>query len=202
MTRRPRADEHEEFYRTQLGKDVLDEEVRLLMERLPERGRVLSTGCGIGVHEATLQARRPELQVLCLDLQREMVALVPAGLYAIQGDMAALPFPDGTFDGAFVVTALELVPEPSLALVDLARVLRPGSPLVLLALNPGSRWGRDRLLQLPATWGTLEDLVAMVEEATGSPAGVEPFMNLEGEELREASGLVDAALLVVTSRRA
>jgi len=200
VTRRSRADEHEEFYRTQLGKDVLDEEVRLLMDRLPERGRVLSAGCGIGVHEATMQARRPELQVLCLDLQREMVALVPAGLHALQGDMTALPFPDGTFDGAFVVTALELVPEPAVAVAELARVLRPGGALVLLALNPVSQWGRDRLRQLPATWGTLEDLVAMVEAAMGSPADVEPSLNLEGDVLREAVGMEDAALLVVTAR--
>lgn len=203
MTRRPRADEHEEFYRTDLGKQVLEAEVQLLMERLPREGRVLSLGCGIGVHEADLMARRPGIELVCTDLQDEMLAQVPPHLDRVGVDMRHLPFADGSFDAVYEVTALVFVADPEAALAEMVRVLRPGGLLLLLSLNPVSRWGRDRLRQLSAPWDSLEGLVAMVDAATGGTVEVDHALNLEEEGvLKVSAGLDDAALLILASRKA
>ena len=82
----------------------------------------------------------------------------------------------------------------------MARVIRPGGSLVLLTLNPVSKWGHDRLGELPAPWGSLEGLVAMVEAATGGLVNVDHAMNLEDDVLQESTGLEDAALLILTSK--
>lgn len=201
MTRRPRADEHEEFYRTSLGKEVLDAEVELLLDLLPEEGRVLSIGCGIGVHEAALRERRPALELTCSDLQDEMLRSAPSDLHLVRADMTDLPFPDGSYDAVYEITALVFVNDPEKALSEMARVIRPGGRLVLLSLNPLSKWGRDRLRQLPAPWGELEGLVAMVEAATGGVVHVDHALNLEDDVLRESTGLEDAALIVLVSER-
>ncbi len=202
MTRRPRADEHEEFYRTDLGLEVLEAEVELLLDLLPEEGRVLSIGCGIGVHEAALMERRLGLELTCSDLQSEMLRVVPSYLPSVQADMTSLPFPDGTFDAVYEVTALVFVSDPEMALAEMARVLRPGGRMVLLTLNPLSKWGRDRLRELSAPWGELEGLVAMVEAATGGTVSVDHALNLEDDVLRESTGLEDASLLVLVSVKA
>lgn len=202
MTRRPRADEHEEFYRTDLGLEVLEAEVELLLDLLPEEGRVLSIGCGIGVHEAALMERRLGLELTCSDLQSEMLRVVPSYLPSVQADMTSLPFPDGTFDAVYEVTALVFVSDPEMALAEMARVLRHGGRLVLLTLNPLSKWGRDRLRELSAPWGELEGLVAMVEAATGGTVSVDHALNLEDDVLRESTGLEDASLLVLVSVKA
>ncbi len=199
MNQRPRADGHDEFYRTSLGKDVLDAEVELLLDLLPEEGKVLSIGCGIGVHEAALRERRPGIQLTCSDLQDEMLQAAPSDLHLIQADMTDLPFPDGAFDAVYEITALVFVQDPEKALFEMARVIRPGGSLVLLTLNPVSKWGLDRLGDLPAPWGSLEGLVAMVEAATGGLVDVDHALNLEDDVLRESTGLEDAALLILTS---
>jgi SAM-dependent methyltransferase len=198
--RRPRADEHEDFYRTSLGKEVLDAEVELLLDLLPEEGRVLSIGCGIGVHEAALRERRPAMELTCSDLQDEMLRSAPADLHLVRADMTDLPFPDGTYDAVYEITALVFVDDPEKALFEMARVIRPGGSLVLLTLNPLSKWGRDRLGELPAPWGELEGLVAMVEAATGGVVNVDHALNLEDDVLQESTGLEDAALLILTSK--
>ena len=201
MTRRARADEHEEFYRTSLGLDVLEAEVELLLDLLPEEGKVLSIGCGIGVHEAALMERRLDLELTCSDVQQEMLRVVPSYLPSVQADMTALPFPDNTFDAVYEITALIFVPDPERALAEMARVTRPGGRLVLLTLNPVSKWGRDRLREMPAPWGELEGLVALVEAATGGTVSVDHTMNLEEDFLQESTGLEDAALLVLVSEK-
>jgi SAM-dependent methyltransferase len=190
-----------EFYKTELGHQVLDAELRLLLDRLPPEGQVLSVGCGIGVHEVELMAMRPGLHIVCSDLQSEMLAEVPDKMERVGADMTALPFADGAFDALYEITALVFVPDPERALTEMARVLKPGGTLLLFTLNPLSRWGKDRLRDLPAPWGSLEGLVAMVEAATQGTVTVDHALNLEEEGvLTESTGLEDASLIILASQ--
>ena len=75
-----------------------------------------------------------------LDLQPEMLdhTLREAGrrglavrMTATQGDAQALPYPDAAFDGAYIALALGEVPDQVAALRELARVVRPGGPVVV-----------------------------------------------------------------------
>jgi demethylmenaquinone methyltransferase/2-methoxy-6-polyprenyl-1,4-benzoquinol methylase len=83
-----------------------------------------------------------------LDLSSEMLGIgarkISRAGYAgrawlLSGDAQALPFPDGSFDGAFIGFGIRNVGDPRAALRELRRVLRPGSPLVILefAMPPG-----------------------------------------------------------------
>jgi SAM-dependent methyltransferase len=73
-------------------------------------------------------------RVVCLDLQREMIAMMlpraeATGLGNVDGvvgNAQMLPFRSGAIDRAFLVTVLGEVPEPEVALAELRRVLRPG----------------------------------------------------------------------------
>ena len=46
-------------------------------------------------------------------------------------DATKLPFPDGSFDAAYLVTVLGEIPDPAAAISELARVLRVGGRLVV-----------------------------------------------------------------------
>ncbi len=97
-----------------------------------------------------LMARVPGLEVTGVDLSEEMLRHVPRGIPTHCSSLLNLPFPDGVFDGAYCVEALEHVGNPQGAVGELCRVVRPGSRVVIvdkdarklgaLRLSPGEQW--------------------------------------------------------------
>jgi ubiquinone/menaquinone biosynthesis C-methylase UbiE len=73
------------------------------------------------------------------DVQREMLddvmtrarAAGVTNIIAEQGDARNLPYPDATFDGAYLVGVLGEIPDGHTALRELWRVLKPDGRLVI-----------------------------------------------------------------------
>jgi SAM-dependent methyltransferase len=105
-------------------EDAVDEFAR----GLPARARVLDAGAG----EGRYKSRFGKARYVGLDLAIGDAAWNYAGLDAL-GDLNALPFGDETFDAALNVVTLEHVREPARVLAELARVLKPGGELLLVA---------------------------------------------------------------------
>jgi ubiquinone/menaquinone biosynthesis C-methylase UbiE len=110
--------------------------VRALIDRVPP-GRALDAACGTGRHTAYLVSRGH--RVSGVDATAAMLekarARVPSADLR-QGDLAGLPFEDGMFDVAVCALALSHLPDPAPAILELARVVRPGGTLVLSDLHP------------------------------------------------------------------
>ncbi len=111
---------------------------RVLQPRSGER--ILEIGPGVGVHALSVAASlRPDGVLDVLDVQQEMLddlvrRATRAGLTNIvarQGDAQRLPYPDSTFDAAYLVSVLGEVPDASLALRELRRVLKPAARLLI-----------------------------------------------------------------------
>ena len=97
------------------------------------RARALDAGCGHGFQTAEL--RRLGYEVHGVDLAAALLALARRrvdGARLVRGDLAALPYPDVSFDVvACCGSTLSFVAEPDRALAEVARVLRPGGRLLL-----------------------------------------------------------------------
>src|SRR3954466_8190391 len=111
---------------------------RLLSALAPQPGEtVLEVGPGTGYY--TLDVARTCGTLHIFDLQQEMLdhtmrRAVDAGLANVvprRGDARSLPYPDASFDAAYLVTVLGEIPDQDAALRELARVLRPGGRLVV-----------------------------------------------------------------------
>jgi SAM-dependent methyltransferase len=92
--------------------------VRRALAALPP-GRLLDIGCGTKPFKC-----RNDLQWVGVDVAGNPDA-------DVYGSALALPFPDGSFDCVLSTQVLEHLEDPSLALAECARVLRPSGFLIL-----------------------------------------------------------------------
>jgi ubiquinone/menaquinone biosynthesis C-methylase UbiE len=102
--------------------------------------RVLEVGPGTGYYTLDLaEWVGPDGAVEILDVQQEMLDHTMAraterGIANITptlADATSMPYEDGSFDAAVLVTVLGEVPDQDAALRELARVLKPGGRLVV-----------------------------------------------------------------------
>jgi ubiquinone/menaquinone biosynthesis C-methylase UbiE len=112
----------------------------------PTGGRVLDVGCGPG-HLANRLARDHGLEVTGLDLDPMMIERACAN--AIQtvvaelrptfvvGGVAALPFPEGSFDLVVSTLSMHHWADATAGLAEIARVLRPGGRALVWDIRPG-----------------------------------------------------------------
>ena len=137
--------------------------------------RLLEVGPGTGYY--TLPVARwiaPGGELEILDVQREMLdhtlrRAAEAGidnLVAAQADARELPYEDGRFDGAYLVTVLGEVPDQDAALRELHRVVRPGGRVVVGELFGDPHWVSPGRLERRAEAAGLR-----FDRRSGSPLG-------------------------------
>jgi ubiquinone/menaquinone biosynthesis C-methylase UbiE len=101
--------------------------------------RILEVGPGTGYYALPVAEHLPGGTLAVFDIQQEMLDHVQyeaekRGITNIEptlGDAQALPYEDGSFDAAYLVTTLGEIPDQDAALRELSRVLRPGGRLIV-----------------------------------------------------------------------
>ncbi|MFJ8229993.1 SAM-dependent methyltransferase [Streptomyces sp. NPDC094448] len=150
--------------------DRLTDLVAGRLDAAPGR-RLLDVGCGTG-RPALRIARATGARVSGISVSHEDIDLArtradATGLADLvdfrYADACALPFETASFDGAWAVESMMHIPDRVTALSEIARILRPGSPLVIT----------DVLLRAPVT-GDAADLVRRTCRAFQSPSLPEP----------------------------
>jgi demethylmenaquinone methyltransferase/2-methoxy-6-polyprenyl-1,4-benzoquinol methylase len=112
--------------------------------------RVLDAGTGTGLALPRLVRQAAPGVVWALDATPAMLARArrraaalprPDGVRFVDGDLRALPFPDGAFDAVFSSYVVDVLPaaDARAALRELVRVLRPGGRLALVTMAPPRR---------------------------------------------------------------
>ncbi|WP_461084011.1 class I SAM-dependent methyltransferase [Streptomyces deserti] len=139
-----------------------------LLNKVKAGQRVLDMGCGTGRFTVPMAERGA--QVTGLDLSRAMLdvlggKLAARGLHAElrEGDMAALPFPDESFDVVTSMLALMHIPlqDRPKVFAEVRRVLRPGGRMLLGVKNSliERLFKGDRFASVDVTDVTAKELV-------------------------------------------
>lgn len=129
--------------------------------------RVLELGPGPGFFSRELAHRVPDGHLALCDLQVDMLRrarpkLAGLSASAVAGDALALPYRDGAFDAAVLVTVLGEVPDPLGCIGELRRVLRPRARLVI-----GEQQGDADYIPVEQLRSTIEPLGFTFEMRTG-----------------------------------
>ncbi|MFZ6027015.1 MAG: class I SAM-dependent methyltransferase [Chloroflexota bacterium] len=109
--------------------------------------QVLEVGPGNGRYTvATARHVGPKGKVTSIDIEPKMIARLQARLDAEQvtnvdgrlADVYALPYEDGAFDAAYMITVIGEIPDPVRAMCAIHRVLKPAGTLAFseLLLDP------------------------------------------------------------------
>ena len=115
----------------------------------PDGARVLEVGCGPG-HLSVELARQHRLEVTGLDLDPAMIARARANTDRalnrggsrpsfLVGDVAALAFPDQSFDLVVSTLSMHHWADPAAGLAEIGRVLRTGGRALIWDFRPGVR---------------------------------------------------------------
>ena len=121
--------------------------------------RVLEVGPGTGYYSLDMADwLRPGGQLDIFDLQQEMLdhtlrrasARGLGNVVPTRGDAQQLPYPDASFDAAYLTAVLGEIPDQDAALRELARVLKPGGRLVVGELFGDPHWVSPKRLRARA----------------------------------------------------
>ena len=108
--------------------------------RVTRGTRLLDAGCGAGL--VALLATLRGATVAALDASAALLAIARErlpGAVVCEGDLEALPYPDGAFDAVVAVNSVIYAADPAAALRELARVTRPGGRVVVTDWGPPAR---------------------------------------------------------------
>ncbi len=146
-----RRNQSQAFFASTAGRwDKLREEMfgpsfdlRALPALLDEGWTVGDLGCGTG---GLAESLSPFVaKVVGVDSSAAMLSAArrrlkgAANVELHRGEMESLPLPDSSLDAALLVLVLHHLPEPPLALAEVARVLRPGGRVLVVDMQPHER---------------------------------------------------------------
>ncbi|PMB09479.1 SAM-dependent methyltransferase [Fischerella thermalis CCMEE 5273] len=131
-----------------------------VLDHLRDGSTVCDCGIGTGAFSLALaKTVSSKIQVIGVDISSQMLAkahqhFLQTGVnhQIYQGDVNTLAFHDKTFDLVISAHMIEHLPNPTVGLQEMVRVLHPGAPLILAVTRPGLlgfwfqwRWGNTCL---------------------------------------------------------
>lgn len=127
----------------------LRREVSFLQDahRVLQKELILDAACGTGRWSRLLARHSQPLQVVAVDISKEMLQQqarqnqeegLSEQISLFRADVTCLPFADNVFGAGNCFTAFHLFPDLDRAVAELARVMRPGSRFTAMVVsNPG-----------------------------------------------------------------
>ena len=156
MSQRVNYDEIAESYDAHpFRRKAVDPDLLAFLKEHPERGSILDIGCGTGNQLVADRPHAPSARFVGLDRFRGMLRQgqkKARDIRWIQGDGAAMPFREASFDFVTSQFSFHHVQNKPSMIADVFRVLRPGGRFVMSNISPRDMSGWIIYRFFPAAW--------------------------------------------------
>jgi ubiquinone/menaquinone biosynthesis C-methylase UbiE len=174
------------------GIRTAEEQAAFVMPHLQPGMSLLDCGCGPGTITAGLAKFVAPGEVVAFDIAEEQIHIArkhteEMGITNVEfrvADIFDIPFPDGTFDAAYVNAVLEHLNEPVSALREIRRVLKPGGMVGVRDVDHGG----DVIAPEEGPFVTHKDM--LVEVWKSPRRGGDPMMGKHLRSLLRRGGFV------------
>jgi len=131
---------YDDWYSHPQGRQVFKAELKALESLIPDSGLGLEVGAGTGVFAESLTDE--DRTIICLDPSGAMLAKAKERkMPAIMGVGEHIPVTEGAVGFAYMVTTLEFLEYPVVALKQVRETTKKDAPLVIMFINADSAWG-------------------------------------------------------------
>lgn len=142
------ADTYDDYYLSEMGAEIDAIEKQIIGQLMSgiQPGDLLELGCGTG-HWTEFFIQQGH-QLTAIDASKAMLAYAHQKrlkAQLLEANVEALPFADAHFPVAASITMLEFVDDPTKAISEIHRVLKPSGFLIMGCLNGKSVLGMNKM---------------------------------------------------------
>jgi ubiquinone/menaquinone biosynthesis C-methylase UbiE len=195
-------DKYLESCKTEFWREVFETELNYILPELEGAKDVLSVGCGPAIIEAGLAEH--SFNVTGLDISKEALDQAPDGIRTVVGSAENMNFVEFSFDAVIYVASLQFIENYKEAIKKTAHVLKPAGKLLVMLLNPQSRFFKGKTNN-PASYVNkirhinLKEIERTIAEHFSIQT--EFFLGINGNQIFEGRNPDLAALYVIKGKK-
>lgn len=129
--------------RKEFWKEVFEAELNYILKEITGAKDVLSVGCGPAIIEAGLSEHG--FNVTGLDISKEALDRAPDNVRIVVGSAETMDFDTHSFDAVVYVASIQFIERYEESIQQSARVLRSDGRLLMMLLNPASKFFKKRI---------------------------------------------------------
>ena len=184
--------------KSEFWKKVFKAELDYILHQLTGAKNVLSVGCGPAIIETGLVEHG--FNITGLDISKEALDQAPDNIRKIAGSAEKMDFADCSFDAVIYVASMQFIEKYKEAVKETARIIRVGGKLLIMLLNPESKFFQEKTKNLDSYINKIRHTnLREIEETVAKYFFIktEYFLGIKGMEIFQSYDSNVASLCVI-----
>jgi len=195
-------DKYLQSCKTEFWKNVFRAELNYILPELKGAKDVLSVGCGPAIIEAGLAEHG--FNVTGLDISEEALNEAADSIRTVAGSAENMDFADDSFDAVVYIASLQFIENYKQAIKQTARVIRYNGKLLVMLLNPESRFFKEKTGNPDSYINRIKHTnLKEVERAIAEHFSIQTefFLGIKGQRIFESQRPNLASLYVIKGKK-